>query len=156
MDDILIGQAKSLVATLPRVMRRMFTLQCDAPAMELPVAQLRVCAVLHDGPRNMSVIGKELGISLSAVTQLADRLERAEMVERLAEPEDRRVRCLQLTPHGIEVMRLRKERRLRQALNVMEKLTPEQREAVLAALETLLGVCTTDVPDLPTDIPIIA
>ena len=46
-------------------------------AAELPLAQLRVCGVLCDGPRPMSAVSRELGVSLSAMTQIADRLERA-------------------------------------------------------------------------------
>ena len=52
-----------------------FTLDDRDPTMELPVAQLRVCTLLDPGPRTISDLAKELGITVSAVTQLADRLD---------------------------------------------------------------------------------
>ena len=45
----------------------------------------------------MSSLGRELGVSLSAITQIADRLERAGLVTRVAKGGDRRVRRLELT-----------------------------------------------------------
>ncbi len=48
----------------------------DDPVAELPLAQLRLCNVLARGPRPMTEISREIGTSLSAVTQIADRLER--------------------------------------------------------------------------------
>ena len=58
------------------MMRQLFSAD-DHLAAELPLAQLRVCGMLYDGPHPMSVLSRELGVSLSAMTQIADRLERA-------------------------------------------------------------------------------
>ena len=46
------------------------------PADDLPLAQLRVCSLLVGGDRSISCLSRELGITMSATTQLADRLER--------------------------------------------------------------------------------
>ena len=70
---LLAEQAADLTDLLPRLMRAMFTLDDSDPTMELPVAQLRVCTLLDPGPRTISDLAKELGITVSAVTQLADR-----------------------------------------------------------------------------------
>ena len=105
-------QSEAVVTLLGRCMRRLFTLEADDPAVDLPVAQLRVCAVLIDGPHTMGSIARELGISHSATTQIADRLERAGMVERVAGSGDRRCKSLRMTPHGIEWMRSRRESRI--------------------------------------------
>lgn len=156
MDEMIKDQSRSLTRLLSKVMRRLFTLQSDQPAMELPLAQLRVCNCLYCRPRSMSEVGKKLGISLSAVTQIADRLERSGMVERLPEAEDRRSKSLQLTPQGMEVMRLRRETRLQQAETALEKLTEMERVAVLDALQVLLGVCAEDPGELPEDSTFIA
>ena len=48
----------------------------------------------------MSALSREFGVSLSAMTRIADRLERARLVKRVAEGGDRRIRHLQLTPRG--------------------------------------------------------
>src|SRR5260370_5467911 len=103
-EDILLAQAADLESLLPKLMRRLFTLDPSHPANELPVAQLRVCTILQAGPRTVSTISEELGISVSAVTQIADRLERAGFVERVAGQDDRRMKKLQLSAHRPEVI----------------------------------------------------
>ena len=142
-DTILFEQAKSLTSLLPAVMRGLFTVAGD-PAAELPLSQLRVCRMLLScGPRPMSALSRELGVSLSAITQIADRLERARLVTRVAEENDRRIRCLQLTPHGEHVMRQREDVRIQHVLTVLEHLSPEMRQEMQSSLETLLEACAT-------------
>jgi DNA-binding MarR family transcriptional regulator len=110
-------------------------------ADELPLAQLRLCGALSEGPRTMSGLSRELGVSLSSLTQIADRLERARLVKRTAAEDDRRVRCLQLTARGAAMMRKRRDARLRHSLAVLEHLSATERELVLAAMETLVTAC---------------
>ncbi len=151
-DELLLQQASCLESLLPRLMRRMFSLEPDHPANDLPVAQLRICSILQGGPRSMSAISEELGISVSAITQIADRLERSGIVERVSERDDRRVRHLQLTRRGEEIMRSRREWRVRRAAKVLEKLSPEMRETVLHVLQILLDANTATTPEIPADI----
>jgi DNA-binding MarR family transcriptional regulator len=135
-------QAAIVTGLLPKVMRRLFAIDADDPAMDLPIAQVRVCGVLHDGPKTMSMLSRELGISHSATTQLADRLERAGLVERVVETDDRRVKCLQLTMRGAQIMEKRGERRVRRAEDALSGLTPRERAEIISALETLLDAST--------------
>ncbi len=137
-EEILLTQAANLEALLPQLMRRLFTLDPSHAANELPVAQLRVCTILQAGPRTVSAIGEELAISVSAATQIADRLERAGYVERVAGQDDRRMKKLQLTAHGAEVMRSRRETRVRHAAAALERLPLPVRAEVLQALHVLL------------------
>ena len=86
----------------------------------------------------MSQVAEELGTSVSAVTQIADRLERAGLVERLAEgTSDRRLRYLRLTPEGTAWMATRREQRIRRAAAALSEIPPTQRAAALEALEEL-------------------
>lgn len=105
---------------------------------DLPLAQLRLCNALCGKARSMSSVSKDLGTSLSAVTQIADRLERSGLVKRVARSDDRRVRCLKLTGRGEEMMRLHKENRVGRMADVVAGLSPEQRKIVTAAFETLV------------------
>ena len=75
------------------------------------------------------------------MTQIADRLERAELVNRVAKGSDRRIRCLQLTPRGEEMMRQRETARVRAVWSALEHMPPKTRADVLSALETLMGAC---------------
>jgi DNA-binding MarR family transcriptional regulator len=135
-----VDQARTIATVLPAVMRQLFAMEND-PAAELPLGQLRVCSMLMDRPRPMSAISRELKISLSAMTQLADRMERTGLVERVAEGSDRRVRKLQLTARGEKILRYREKARLRRVAEVIERLSPGKRDEVLASLEALLSAC---------------
>jgi DNA-binding MarR family transcriptional regulator len=59
---------------------------------------VRVLARLGQAP--LSRYGAELGIPRSTITNLVDRLERAQLVERIASHTDRRVTLVRLTPAG--------------------------------------------------------
>ena len=125
MDEtVTLEQSRQAASLLVELTRRFFVPD-DEQIAELPVAQLRVCAILagDDGPRAMSSLSRELGVSLSAMTQIADRLERAGLVRRVAEGSDRRVRCLQLTERGERIMRKREEVRLDRMAAAWEHLS---------------------------------
>jgi len=140
-DNIIRDQAMEISATLPKIIRRLFAMEADDPAMDLPVAQVRVCGVLQDGPRTITCLSKELGISTSAATQIADRLEKSGLVERLSETDDRRVKNLQLTSQGAEIMRRRREKRIERIQNMLKQVSPEDREKIISVLQTLLKAC---------------
>lgn len=134
-------QARGIVSLLPTLMRMLSTFDND-PAAELPLAQLRVCSILGDGPHSMSALSREFGVSLSAMTRIADRLERARLVKRVMEGNDRRIRHLQLTPRGKRIMQQRDEARVRSVAAVLEHLSPKERKEVRSALATLMTACT--------------
>jgi DNA-binding MarR family transcriptional regulator len=130
-------QAAEFVGLLQSLLREL-TIGTNDPAIELPLVQLRVCRVLCSGPQSISAISRELGVSLSAVTQLADRLERAKLVRRLAEDNDRRIRCLRLTAHGERLLRQHDEERVRRMAAVLKHLTPKARDEAASTLDRLV------------------
>jgi DNA-binding MarR family transcriptional regulator len=138
IDNQIEEQAKQLETVLPALMRRLFTLNPEHPVSDLPVAQLRVCIVLQSGPKPMSAASEELGISMSATTQLADRLERAGLVERVADPDDRRMKRLSLTAYGAELMAWRRNVRLARTQEMLTVLTPEERLEALRVVGRML------------------
>ena len=141
MDETVTWEQAKEVDSWLLAMGRHLLAMGDDPVVELPVAQLRVCGILYGGPRPMSALSRELGVSLSAMTQIADRLGRVRLVSRVAEGSDRRVRCLQLTRRGEEIMRHRENTRVHRVWAVLEHLAPKQRQEVLAALKMLTSAC---------------
>ncbi len=139
-EERLAEQARAIAGYLPALMRQLFTFEDDA-VDELPLAQLRVCGLLYAEPRSMSALGRELGVSLSAVTQVADRLERARLVRRVPDGTDRRLRCLQLTERGSKMMRRHEEARTQRVLAILQGLPAPARAEILAALTTLIQAC---------------
>ncbi len=141
--DSLDAQAALLERTLPAIARTLFAVDHGDPLSELPIGQFKMCVTLfREGRRTMSQISETLGISVSAATQMADRLERAHMVERETEPDgDKRTRYLRLTDHGETLLRARVVRRTHRARHVLADLPPHTRDEILAALQILLGAC---------------
>lgn len=139
-----LGQAEAVAALLLGLARQLFRLDGN-PAAELPLAQVRVCGLLYDGPQSMSALARELGVSLSAMTQIADRLERARLVKREAHGSDRRVRWLQLTPRGEKMMRVGEDARVQRVSAVLEQLSAKERRQVLGTLESLMSACATSI-----------
>ena len=148
-ENPLQQQAEAFTVLLPQLMRQIFRLDENDPTIELPLAQLRVCATLREEPRTMSVLSRELGTTLSATTQITDRMVRAQLVERITDDDDRRVKLLKLTPHAEALLQARHERRLRRVLLVLERLPAPAREQILDALRNLLaaGQRREDAPD---------
>jgi DNA-binding MarR family transcriptional regulator len=136
-DHSVREQAVALNAFLSKLLRRLNKLETGDPVIDLPVAQMRVCVALLEKPRTMSCLSKELGISLSAVTQLADRLEKAKLVERYVESADLRVKHIRLSSRGEEIMRTRRERRIERLEKVLECMPAEDRELITPAFQRL-------------------
>ena len=65
--------------------------------------------------RQMSIseLGEQVGLTSGGATRLADRLEEAGYIERVACPSDRRVQWLRLTDSGLEVLAAATEVHLR-------------------------------------------
>ena len=151
----LVEQATELEKLLPALARQIFALPPPENALgDLPLAQFRLCILLsREGRRTMSQLGEELHISVSAVTQMADRLEKADLVERVMEDGDRRTRHLQLTKHGQSLILVRRALRTERAAQTLALLPPPQRESILQMLHILLDASRAlpkpDVPLMP-------
>jgi DNA-binding MarR family transcriptional regulator len=130
-------ETEAIALLLRTLMGQLFALEAGDPTRQLSVAQLRVRTVLLDGPHTMSETSRKLGISPSAMTQIADRLEVAGIARRASAVHDRRVRLLQLTPRGSRVMQLRNERRVTRVSEAIALLPAAARAEVLRALQTL-------------------
>ncbi|MBC8101792.1 MAG: MarR family transcriptional regulator [Cytophagales bacterium] len=142
--DTIAAQAAHLETVMPAIAQRLFTVAPTHPLADMPIAQLRVCSLLLtlENP-TMSQVADELHISVSAVTQIADRLEKAGMVERVPASEangehDRRARHLRLTEKGFSLLRSRRHFRQSGARRALAHLTSEERGRLLESLETLL------------------
>ncbi len=141
----IVQQASELEHLLPAVMRHTFTLDPTHPLTEMPFGQFRLCTLLfREGKRTMSQVSEDLSISVSAVTQMADRLEKTGMVERVSDcGGDRRTRFLQLTPHGQTLMESRHILRISRATAILRLVSVEERREILQALEKLLSISRT-------------
>jgi DNA-binding MarR family transcriptional regulator len=105
--------------------------------LELTMPQCRALALLPQGPQRMGNIAAYLGSSLSSATSMIDRLVDKGLVERLSDPDDRRVVLCQLTVRGQEeIERFWRIGRLGIA-RLTEHLTTDELEKVVQAIELL-------------------
>jgi len=138
LDDGTLERAIRLEGLLPLVLRTMFKPVANDPLVELPVGQMRMMRLLGNQSWTPSSLGQELGLSVSAVTQMANRLDSIGMVARVEDPTDRRVKHLMLTPLGRELLRKRQSRRVQLLESVLTHMPPDRQMLFIDILEELL------------------
>jgi len=91
----------------------------------------------RQGPYSRRSLAARLMCDPSNVTFLADRLEERGLVERASDPNDRRVKALQLTPAGVEM----RSRLVAAAVGcpTFARLSPKQRRQLSDLLGQALG-----------------
>jgi DNA-binding MarR family transcriptional regulator len=98
---------------------------CDDVAHVSPT-QLRVLTLLDDNPAtNVNGLAESLGVNASSASRLCDRLEALGLLERTADPRDRREVKLQLTRDAHALLNALAEYR-RNALTTVLSAMPEQ------------------------------
>jgi DNA-binding MarR family transcriptional regulator len=86
------------------------------------------------GVRDLAALER---VSPAAISGAVDRLERAGLIQRRADKTDRRRQGLTVSPAGDRVLRAVKRRRTAWLASKLENLSPEELEAVDAAVEPL-------------------
>jgi DNA-binding MarR family transcriptional regulator len=109
-----------------------------AAEFELGPRQGHLLRLLADGPAPMRRLACKLHCDPSNVTGISDRLEERGLVERHADPDDRRVKMLALTPEGDRVRKALTERLLAPPPE-LAALAPEDQEALRDLLRRAAG-----------------
>lgn len=155
MHDGAYEDAVRLEALLPQIMRVLFHHDEDDPLGHLSMAQLRIMRLLYVHPVMTSEVSEDLGMTPSAVSQTASRLEKMGLIERQPDARDRRIRRLGLTEDGIRRMRERQTLRVTRALAVLNSIPASHRRRLIAALDELLKACGP-CPDSPESLAMVA
>jgi len=93
--------------------------------------------LMHGGCEGVSEIGERMGFTNAAASQAIDRLVQLDLVKRSENPQDRRVKQLELAPKGLALMQKGIEARTRWVEDVTDSLTTAQQETIIAALTLL-------------------
>jgi DNA-binding MarR family transcriptional regulator len=132
-----------IAESLPEIMRRLFGRRLITSGVwELTILQLRTLGFVVDRPRcTMGELAQSLGIGLSEATGLTDRLVQHKLVEREADPGDRR--RVRVRPTGAgrsarEACRRERRQRLHEALRLLSREEQTQVAAGLALLRKAL------------------
>jgi DNA-binding MarR family transcriptional regulator len=89
-------------------------------------------------------IGDTVLRSSGGVTQIVDRLERTDLVERVSDRSDRRKVVVRLTPAGRELAQRASAAYARERRRIIKALSAEEVEQADAAIRLLLDVFTAD------------
>ncbi|MFI9803033.1 MarR family winged helix-turn-helix transcriptional regulator [Streptomyces sp. NPDC052301] len=101
----------------------------------------------REGPHRLTDLARSQGVSQPNMTQLVTRMERAALVRRTADSRDGRGVLVEATDTGLEVFRQRRAERTQALLEVVERLSGPEQEAVRLALPALARA----IQDRPTD-----
>jgi DNA-binding MarR family transcriptional regulator len=132
-----LQQLYEVMARLERVMK----VRSIVKEFGLTSSQVFILRYLaRRGQAKSSDVGKIVGLSPGAVTQVTDELIRLRLVHRSRSEEDRRVVYVSLTPEGlekVEQIRLAGSKRL---LAVLEQLPPEDAHNFIRILNSVVDV----------------
>lgn len=90
------------------------------------------------GSTKISELCEHMMVSLGAASQMVDRLEKLEMVERIADPKDRRVRKVRVLDKGKKFVQENFAFSQSWLSEIPANITPEQEAQVTAALSILM------------------
>jgi MarR family transcriptional regulator, organic hydroperoxide resistance regulator len=150
-DETLAGAAR--IAAHLQAVRDALRASISSAARSYPVPltapQLLALQILVEDLRetgaglSLSELSKRMGLAHSTTSGIVARLERRELVQRTAQPEDRRFVRIELTqPVKSWVRNQLPDSRLQPLATALSKATPSERTAILdglATLERLLG-----------------
>lgn len=104
----------------------------------LSSSQLNTLMRLHyHGSCPVSAIGDEIGVTTSAASQIADRLAGMGLIERVDDPDDRRVRRVRLTPQGRSLVARGLEARMAWTRALADELPAAALEQAIETLRRL-------------------
>ncbi len=128
----------SVLAQVARLMRRTF----DARAREIGVTrpQWQVLGLLVSHPGiNQGALAEMLEVEPITAGRMIDRLQDADLVERRADPGDRRAWLLHPTPHGEDLFAQLRPFALETLELALDGLGPDERASLAAILGRIRG-----------------
>jgi MarR family 2-MHQ and catechol resistance regulon transcriptional repressor len=93
--------------------------------------------LLHKGALPVNAIGRKLLLTSGSITTCVDRLARRGLVARRDDPDDRRVRLVELTPAGRALIEPAFARHAADLDALVAALAPEERSTLVALLRRL-------------------
>jgi DNA-binding MarR family transcriptional regulator len=109
-----------------------------SPASGLSLTAAATLATLErSGPCRLTWLATREGVTQPAMTQLIARLQDAGLVDREADPADGRVVQIRITADGRAVLAHRRAVRADRLTGLLERLSPDEREALAAALPAM-------------------
>jgi DNA-binding MarR family transcriptional regulator len=129
-----------LMQLFPRVSRGMRRWQDRAaPPTSAPLGPRHVAALeqLRGGPLTVGELASRLGLTMPTVSGVLAELDRAGLVERHADPADRRRTIVQFAPGQVDLIGQWLDGAARPLARVLDQLSPSEQQAFLKAMSLL-------------------
>jgi len=91
----------------------------------------------RSGPRRLTALAVQEGVTQPAMTQLIARLQDSGLVRREADPADGRVVQVRLTDQGLATLARRRAVRAERLAAILSRVSPEDQAALAAALPAI-------------------
>jgi DNA-binding MarR family transcriptional regulator len=140
--DPCVDALLNVVGPIARSMRKMMR---EHRLPELSVPQFRTLALLSFNAKTcLSTVADYVGSSLPAASRMVDGLVAKNLVARTPCPDDRRQISLELTPLGRKCFLESRQATRLQLANQLAGLTPEQKQGIVTAMNSLAEIFGTD------------
>ncbi len=93
--------------------------------------------LLHKGPASINALGEKLSLASGSATAAIDRLERRGLAQRVASPTDRRVKVVELTAAGKQLIKQAFEQHSQDLEQAAAPLSARERTTLLNLLKKL-------------------
>lgn len=111
----------------------------------LTMQQLKILLILYSGgSSSMGQLAAPLGVKLSTVTGIIDRLVEHDLVKRTEHPHDRRLVIIQLTDTGYELADRLNTAAQMHLSNFLERLTHEELRTMAQAMDIMYKVAMAE------------
>jgi len=112
---------------------------------ELSLTSAATLATLdRTGPRRITDLAVIEGVTQPAMTVLVQVMEESGLVERRGDPSDKRVTLMSLTEAGASYVRARRRTGVHAFVRLIDELTDDEVEALMAALPALQHLAELD------------
>jgi DNA-binding MarR family transcriptional regulator len=136
--------AAEVAATLERLIGLFRSL---SPASGLSLTAAATLATLErSGPSRLTWLAAREGVTQPAMTQLIARLQDAGLVGRAADPADGRVVQVRITDDGRAILAGRRAVRAERLAGLLDRLSPDERNALAAALPAMDALANAQRP----------
>ena len=85
----------------------------------------------------VSELSKNLGVALSTMTELTDRLVKKRFAKRIKDIKDNRIVWVNLTGKGLEIIQKINEKKQKHILSILEKLGEDERQTLINVLKVV-------------------
>ena len=138
----------TLAAGVAAALERMIGLfRSLSPASGLSLTAAATLATLErSGPCRLTWLAVREGVTQPAMTQLIARLQDAGLVERAPDPADGRVVQVRITADGEAMLAGRRAVRAERLAGLLDRLSPDEREALAAALPAMDALANAQRP----------